>query len=71
MTLSPRQLQIADLVSAGLGNAEIAQRLGLSEHTVRAHLREMYARTGCDSRVQLAVDFAMGRIRQTTVRTGR
>jgi len=68
MTLSPRQLQVADLVSAGLGNAEIAQRLGMSEFTVRAHLREMYARTGCSSRVQLAVDFALGRIRKATVR---
>jgi DNA-binding CsgD family transcriptional regulator len=38
------------LVSQGLTDAEIAQRLVLSRHTVHRHVQNAYARLGCSSR---------------------
>lgn len=40
--LSPRQREIMELVSRGLGNREIAARLFLAEKTVRNHLHNIY-----------------------------
>jgi DNA-binding NarL/FixJ family response regulator len=57
MTLSPRQQQVVALVAAGLGNDEIADRLGLCFGTVRFHLDGAYNRTGCRNRVELAVHY--------------
>ncbi len=36
--LSPREREVLDLVAAGLSNAVIAGRLGLSDHTVKRHV---------------------------------
>ena len=52
--LTPRQLEIADLVAAGLSNAEIAERLFLSIRTVTSHLDHIYTRLGIGSRAALA-----------------
>lgn len=52
--LTPRQLQVARLVAEGLGNKQVARRLGISEWTVVNHLREIMRRLECTSRVQVA-----------------
>ncbi|MEE1781609.1 LuxR C-terminal-related transcriptional regulator [Streptomyces sp. SP17BM10] len=57
--LTPRQLQVAMLVSEGLTNRQIAERLGLSEWTAVNHVRQVMRRLGCTSRVQVA--WSLGR----------
>jgi DNA-binding CsgD family transcriptional regulator len=39
--LTPRQYEVLQWVALGLTNARIAQRLGITEETVKRHLREI------------------------------
>ncbi len=48
--LTGRQLQIMGMVRAGFSNAQIAERLEVSEGTVRTHLNNVYARLEVGSR---------------------
>lgn len=52
--LTPAEWKVADLVADGLSNAAIAARLHLSEHTVASHIKHMFTKLGCTSRVTLA-----------------
>ena len=52
--LTPREIQILDLVSAGLSNRDIAARLYISHRTVEKHVESLLRKTGARSRVQLA-----------------
>jgi DNA-binding CsgD family transcriptional regulator len=58
--LTRRELDITELVVAGRTNREIAEQLVLSPRTVDAHLRNIYAKLGVRSRVELvrALDVA-------------
>ncbi len=51
--LTERQLEVARLAASGLGNRSIAERLGLSPHTVHTHLRNIFVRLGISSREEL------------------
>ncbi|MDX8049756.1 LuxR C-terminal-related transcriptional regulator [Lentzea sp. BCCO 10_0798] len=51
--LTPQQAQIARLVAEGATNREVAARLFLSHRTVEHHLRNIFARLGVRSRVEL------------------
>ena len=53
-SLTEREAQIVRMLAAGLTNAEIAQRLWLSPHTVRTHLEHAYSKLGVHTRVQAA-----------------
>ncbi len=44
--LSPRETEIARMVTRGLTNKEIAQVLDISPWTVSAHLRRVYTKLG-------------------------
>jgi len=53
--LSERELEVLQLISEGLTNPEIASRLFLSVHTVKAHTRNTYSKLGVHSRTQAVV----------------
>ncbi|HXG58375.1 MAG TPA: response regulator transcription factor [Thermoanaerobaculia bacterium] len=52
--LTQRELEIVKLTAAGHGNREIAEKLFISEGTVKTHLHTIYEKLGLKSRVQLA-----------------
>ena len=53
--LTERELEILREVTGGFTNAEIAERLGISEKRVRNHVANMLDKTGFRSRTELAV----------------
>ena len=53
--LSAREREILGLVTEGLGNAEIAERLALSEKTVRNHISNLFDKLGVWTRAQAIV----------------
>ena len=56
--LSTREVEVLQLLAAGMTNREIADRLFLSEHTIRAHLRRIYPKLDVTTRTE-AVRFAV------------
>jgi two-component system nitrate/nitrite response regulator NarL len=53
--LAKRENEVANLVSEGLTNRDIAEKLGLSEHTVSNYLFRIYEKLGISSRVELVL----------------
>lgn len=53
--LNPRETEIMQLIAAGVGNAEIAQRLALGLGTVKGHIREILEKLAAADRTQAAV----------------
>ena len=58
--LTPRELEIVRLVGAGLRNRQIAERLGVTEGTVKIHLHNVYDKLGASGRLEL-MRYAHGR----------
>lgn len=50
LDLTPRQMAVAKLLDQGKHNADIAQALKISTHTVRRHLEQMFRRLGVRNR---------------------
>tara|TARA_B110000014_G_C20122798_1_gene595850 strand:+ start:2892 stop:3095 length:204 start_codon:yes stop_codon:yes gene_type:complete len=53
--LSGREMEICECVSRGLDNKQIGKQLGISEHTVKTHLRNIYSKTDTHNRTNLAL----------------
>ena len=60
--LSAAERQLATLVGQGFTNREIAQRVHLSAKTIEAYLHRVFRKTGCSSRLELAVAVNSGRL---------
>lgn len=50
--LTPREAELLALITSGLRNEQVAQRLGISINSVKTHIRHAYAKIGVDSRSQ-------------------
>jgi len=50
--LTPRELQVLQLLAAGLGNKEVASRLEISEHTAKFHVAAIMGKLGAASRTE-------------------
>ena len=59
-SLSPREREVLALITEGLGNAQIAERLSISEKTVRNHVSNLFDKLGVWTRAQ-AIVFARDR----------
>jgi DNA-binding NarL/FixJ family response regulator len=53
--LTQREAEVAHLVAEGLSNREIAERLRLSEHTVKNYIFRIFDKTGVSNRVALVL----------------
>jgi LuxR family maltose regulon positive regulatory protein len=52
--LTPREREVALLAASGLRTSEIAEKLTISESTVRAHMRTIFQKLDIDRRARLA-----------------
>ena len=53
--LTDREIEVARQAAQGVSNLDIAQSLGISERTVKAHLSSVFEKTGLADRLQLAL----------------
>ena len=54
-SLTQRESEIVDLLIQGFTNKEIAEKLSISFHTVKAHLEHIFERFGVHNRIELCV----------------
>ena len=59
--LTRRQLEVARLLADGLRNGDIAERLGISAHTVRRHMEAILRRLNVSNRAAAAKELRNGR----------
>jgi len=50
--LTPRETEVLRMIADGLGNKEIASRLGISDHTVKFHISAILAKLGASNRAE-------------------
>ena len=50
--MTPRELEVLHLLAEGLPNKAIAQRLSISEHTVKFHVNSILSKLGAQSRTE-------------------
>lgn len=51
-----REIEVLRVMIKGISNAEIAKELGITENTVKQHIKHMMEKTGCKSRTELAIE---------------
>lgn len=54
-TLTPREIDVLELIVAGYGNTEIGEKLFLILGTVKTHVRNILAKLAASDRTQAAV----------------
>jgi DNA-binding NarL/FixJ family response regulator len=54
-TLTPREIEMVRMVAQGLRNRVIADRLSISEGTVKVHLHNIYEKLGVEGRLELVL----------------
>jgi DNA-binding NarL/FixJ family response regulator len=54
-SLTPRELEIVRMIAQGLRNKAVAERLSISEGTVKIHLHNIYEKLGVDGRLALVL----------------
>jgi DNA-binding NarL/FixJ family response regulator len=59
-TLTCRERELAQAVSRGLRNRDIAREFGISEETVKKHLANIYGKLALTGRVQLTIHLLRG-----------
>ena len=52
--MTPREQEVSALIAEGLSNKAIGERLHISVHTVKSHLRNIMEKLSVDSRLQIA-----------------
>jgi len=52
LSITPRELEILDLIAQGLSNREIAERLFVSENTVKTHSSRLFDKLSAKRRTQ-------------------
>ena len=67
--LAERETQVANLVAEGLPNRVIAERLGITDHTVGNYLFRIYNKLGISTRVELVL-YIMKQRERSAVQTG-
>ncbi|MFC7591206.1 LuxR family transcriptional regulator [Nonomuraea antimicrobica] len=53
--LSPREREVLSLVAEALSNAQVANRMGITEGTVKRHLRNIFGKLGAVSRMDAVI----------------
>jgi DNA-binding NarL/FixJ family response regulator len=53
--LTPRELEIVRMVATGLRNRQIAEKLNITEGTVKIHLHSIYQKVNVSGRVELSI----------------
>lgn len=57
VVLTPRELEVLQMIASGLTNAEAARRLHLTVHAIKFHLASIYRRLGVNNRTEAAVTY--------------
>lgn len=52
LTITPRELEILELIASGMSNREIAETLFVSENTVKTHSSRLFDKLGAKRRTQ-------------------
>ena len=52
LTLTPREIEVLGLIAAGLSNKEMAERLFVSENTIKTHCSRVFDKLGAGRRTQ-------------------
>src|SRR5687768_3608596 len=54
-SLTEREVEVISFICDGLQNKKIADRMGITETTVRHHLTSIFGKLGCESRLELVI----------------
>ncbi len=57
MKVTRRQAEILELIGSGLSDKEVGRKLGVSQSTIRTHLRRLYRQHHVHSRAEAVVEW--------------